>query len=260
MHRSAAARPQQLLADGERLVGRWSPEGEPAGNGCGRCGRGPGAGLGGTQRCRGVGRPGARRRGHRPRCGRSLCQLLGARLSERVLLAGGWRPRSTRAPAGWQTPAGRGAAIATLTVFGYLGFLAGPVLMGLLAEAGGLRTAMAVLAVLAAGLKNIAPANTPGAAPPTAGPANKVRSRCKALQFWTASSIGRPVAHSTASMPKASQGPRPTRPLTVASAADPPRASAPRAGLIEPDPRRRGRLPRLAERPPPACPPRAPGR
>lgn len=44
---------------------------------------------------------------------------------------------------------GRGAAIAALTFFGYMGFLAGPVVMGNLAELGGLRVAMTGLAVLA---------------------------------------------------------------------------------------------------------------
>lgn len=46
-------------------------------------------------------------------------------------------------------PSGRGAAIASLTVFGYLGFLVGPVVVGLVSQAAGLPTAIAVLAVLA---------------------------------------------------------------------------------------------------------------
>jgi MFS family permease len=45
--------------------------------------------------------------------------------------------------------AGRGAAIATMTTFGYTGFVFGPVLVGLIAQAGGLRVAIAVLGVLA---------------------------------------------------------------------------------------------------------------
>jgi hypothetical protein len=46
-------------------------------------------------------------------------------------------------------PGRRGAAIATLTVFGYTGFLVGPVIVGLLSEAAGLRVAIACLGVLA---------------------------------------------------------------------------------------------------------------
>jgi MFS family permease len=43
----------------------------------------------------------------------------------------------------------RGAAIARLTVFGYTGFVVGPALIGFLAEGFGLRTGLAVLALLA---------------------------------------------------------------------------------------------------------------
>jgi MFS family permease len=117
--------------------------------------------------------------------GRSLGQVLGSRLSERALVGGGGvlaaiglmlvaaAPVPAVALAGLATagagialvaPAlyarvgrlagsrGRGAAIATLTFFAYMGFLVGPVLMGILAEAAGLRVAMAALAVLGLGL------------------------------------------------------------------------------------------------------------
>jgi len=43
----------------------------------------------------------------------------------------------------------RGAAIATLTTFGYLGFLFGPVIMGGVAEVGGLRLAFVTMTALA---------------------------------------------------------------------------------------------------------------
>jgi MFS family permease len=43
----------------------------------------------------------------------------------------------------------RGAAIATLTTFGYLGFLFGPVIMGGVAEIGGLRLAFVTMTGLA---------------------------------------------------------------------------------------------------------------
>lgn len=50
------------------------------------------------------------------------------------------------------SPEERGSAIATVTTLGYLGFLVGPPVVGGLAEAGGLRTAFAGLALLAAAL------------------------------------------------------------------------------------------------------------
>ncbi len=46
-------------------------------------------------------------------------------------------------------PGRRGAAIATLTVFGYSGFLVGPVVVGLLSQAAGLRVAIAAIGGLA---------------------------------------------------------------------------------------------------------------
>lgn len=49
-------------------------------------------------------------------------------------------------------PRNRGAAIATLTFFGYMGFVVGPALMGGLAAYGGLRVAIAALAGLAVAL------------------------------------------------------------------------------------------------------------
>lgn len=49
-------------------------------------------------------------------------------------------------------PSGRGAAIASLTVFGYIGFLVGPVLMGLVSQVSGLPVSFLVLAALSAGL------------------------------------------------------------------------------------------------------------
>jgi MFS family permease len=49
-------------------------------------------------------------------------------------------------------PSGRGAAIARLTVFGYVGFLVGPVLMGAVSQLSGLPAAFLVLAVLSVGL------------------------------------------------------------------------------------------------------------
>ena len=47
-------------------------------------------------------------------------------------------------------PSGRGAAIASLTVFGYIGFLIGPVLMGIVSQQSGLPTSFLVLAALSA--------------------------------------------------------------------------------------------------------------
>lgn len=44
---------------------------------------------------------------------------------------------------------GRGAAIATLTTVGYMGFVVGPIIVGLLSQAAGLRFAVGSLAVLA---------------------------------------------------------------------------------------------------------------
>ena len=49
-------------------------------------------------------------------------------------------------------PSGRGAAIASLTVFGYIGFLIGPVLMGLISQQSGLPASFLVLAALSATL------------------------------------------------------------------------------------------------------------
>ena len=46
-------------------------------------------------------------------------------------------------------PQGRGAAIATLTTVGYTGFVVGPVVVGLVAQEAGLRTAFVVIAMLA---------------------------------------------------------------------------------------------------------------
>jgi MFS family permease len=114
--------------------------------------------------------------------GRAMGQGLGARLSERALVGGGAIISAVglllTAAAGHAVVAllglglcgagialvapalyaragrlagarGRGAAIAALTFFGYMGFLAGPVLMGNIAQVGGLRVAFAALAVLA---------------------------------------------------------------------------------------------------------------
>jgi MFS family permease len=50
------------------------------------------------------------------------------------------------------SPEERGRALATVTTLGYLGFLVGPPIVGGLAEAAGLRTSFAVLALLAAAL------------------------------------------------------------------------------------------------------------
>lgn len=114
--------------------------------------------------------------------GRSAGQWLGARFTDRALLAGGALTTAIglglAAVAGTQIVAltgfalagagvslvapalfaragrmagarGRGSAIALLTVFGYLGFVIGPVLMGLVSEAAGLRVALAMLGGLA---------------------------------------------------------------------------------------------------------------
>lgn len=50
------------------------------------------------------------------------------------------------------SPEERGTAVATVTTIGYLGFLVGPPVVGGVAEAAGLRTAFAALAVVAAAL------------------------------------------------------------------------------------------------------------
>ena len=117
--------------------------------------------------------------------GRSLGQRLGDRLTERALVSGGALGAAIGlavvaaaptpavalgglvltgagialvAPALYARagrlaePRDRGAAIATLTFFGYMGFLVGPALMGGLAAAGGLRVAIAALAGLSVAL------------------------------------------------------------------------------------------------------------
>jgi MFS family permease len=117
--------------------------------------------------------------------GRSLGQRVGDRLTERALVSGGAlggaiglavvaaAPTPAVALGGLVVtgagialvapalyaragrlaePRSRGAAIATLTFFGYMGFLVGPALMGGLAAVGGLRVAIAALAVLAVAL------------------------------------------------------------------------------------------------------------
>jgi len=114
--------------------------------------------------------------------GRSSGQWLGARVSERNLLVGGAlgaaiglgvvssAPTAIIALIGFAIagagvalvapalfaragrlaqPGRRGSAIATLTIFGYSGFLVGPVIVGLLSELAGLRVAIAALAGLA---------------------------------------------------------------------------------------------------------------
>lgn len=114
--------------------------------------------------------------------GRSAGQWLGARYSDRVLLTSGalgaaaglvvaaLTPTPLVALAGFAVagagvamvapalfaragrlagPQQRGTAIATLTSVGYLGFIVGPALMGLVAELAGLPAAIAVLAALA---------------------------------------------------------------------------------------------------------------
>jgi MFS family permease len=58
--------------------------------------------------------------------------------------------------AGESGPGGGGAEIATVSVIGYLGFLAGPPLIGLLAEVAGLRSAMLVIAAAGVGLTALA--------------------------------------------------------------------------------------------------------
>jgi MFS family permease len=110
--------------------------------------------------------------------GRSAGQWLGARFTDRSLLVGGalgaalgllllaYAPNvpiaivglvlagagvalvapALFARAGRSAGArGRGAAIASLTVFGYTGFLVGPAIIGLLSQAAGLRFALAAL-------------------------------------------------------------------------------------------------------------------
>jgi MFS family permease len=47
---------------------------------------------------------------------------------------------------------GRGAAIASLTTFGYLGFVIGPIVVGLLSQAAGLRIAIGALGLVAVAL------------------------------------------------------------------------------------------------------------
>jgi MFS family permease len=117
--------------------------------------------------------------------GRSAGQWLGARFSDRALLIGGavvaavglvLAATAVTAPvalvglglggagvalvapalfarAGRLTDAaGRGAAIATMTTFGYLGFVIGPVVVGLVAQTVGLRAAFGLMAGLAAAL------------------------------------------------------------------------------------------------------------
>jgi len=117
--------------------------------------------------------------------GRTLGQRLGDRLTERALVSGGASGASIGlivvaaaptpavaigglalagagialvAPALYARagrlaePRNRGAAIATLTFFGYMGFVVGPALMGGLAAVGGLRVAIAALAALAVAL------------------------------------------------------------------------------------------------------------
>ncbi len=114
--------------------------------------------------------------------GRALGQPLSARFSDRVLLSGGallsavgvailaFAPSALVAMAGLAIsgagisiiapalfaragrlagPAGRGAAIARVTSLGYSGFILGPPLVGLIAQATDLRTAIATLALMA---------------------------------------------------------------------------------------------------------------
>jgi hypothetical protein len=56
------------------------------------------------------------------------------------------------APGYLASPRDRGGAVATVTTLSYLGFLAGPALMGAVAATLGLRAIWLVLAVIAAGL------------------------------------------------------------------------------------------------------------
>ena len=49
-------------------------------------------------------------------------------------------------------PGGRGAAIARVTSLGYSGFIFGPAVVGLIAQATDLRTALATLALMALGV------------------------------------------------------------------------------------------------------------
>ena len=114
--------------------------------------------------------------------GRSAGQWLGGRYSDRALLVGGGlgaclglavvaaAPSALIALAGLAvagagvalvapalfaragrtaTARGRGAAMATLTFFGYTGFLLGPVLVGQVSQVAGLRSAIGLLGVLA---------------------------------------------------------------------------------------------------------------
>jgi MFS family permease len=117
--------------------------------------------------------------------GRAMGQRLGDRFSERILLSGGALVAaagtamlalapvpavaliglalagggiSMVAPALFARagrlagPAGRGAAIARVTSIGYTGFIIGPALVGLLAQATDLRTAIGTLALLSLGV------------------------------------------------------------------------------------------------------------
>lgn len=134
--------------------------------------------------------------------GRSLGQVLGRRYSERQLLlgsgfiaAGGiglvaWSPAAEPALAGLVIagsgvslaapalfsragrlagPASRGAAMSTLTVLAYLGFVVGPPTVGLIAGASDLRFSFTALAVLALAMsvaaRIVIPAGEPAAAP-----------------------------------------------------------------------------------------------
>ena len=114
--------------------------------------------------------------------GRALGHPLGSRLTDRALLSGGavmaavgtailaFAPSAFAALAGLAVcgggismiapalfaragrlagPAGRGAAIARVTSLGYSGFILGPALVGLIAQATDLRTAIASLALMA---------------------------------------------------------------------------------------------------------------
>jgi len=76
------------------------------------------------------------------------------------------------------TPDERGGAVATVTTFGYLGFLVGPPLVGGLAEAVGLRAAFGALALVATalvvvtprlGLSGRVPGSDPGTRPAETG-------------------------------------------------------------------------------------------
>jgi MFS family permease len=83
----------------------------------------------------------------------------GISIAAPTLLGAGGRGASARE---------RGKAVATVTTIGYLGFLVGPPLVGGVAEAVGLRTSFAVLALLAAGLAAVTPRlGLPGRVPGT---------------------------------------------------------------------------------------------